>query len=272
MFLYKKIVDQSTLRQGFQIPTQFRPLLKEMPRFGESWDIKILLDGYEYDAKLKNQRFDEKKYDHAEVLQIRYSPTSPLAKILQSIFVSTFDFVTSYKQSDQYSKKKKINLPEENQEYLVLYTTDFPNVFRAETFTISENLETRESYKSIDELFFETFEPKEDKNASIKTVNRMQKVRVLDRSIGDALKQLYGYRCQMTNEQIGKEYGASVVEAHHLIPFTQSLNNDTSNIIIISPNYHRIIHTAKPTWNSQELSFTFPNGLKEKIKLNLHLK
>lgn len=79
-----------------------------MPRFGELWDIKIVLDGCEYDAKLKNQKFDERKYDHAEVLQIRYSPTSPLAKKLQSIFVSTLDFVTSYKQSDHYSKKKRL--------------------------------------------------------------------------------------------------------------------------------------------------------------------
>ena len=31
MFLYKKLIDRSTLRQGFQIPVEFHHLLKEMP-------------------------------------------------------------------------------------------------------------------------------------------------------------------------------------------------------------------------------------------------
>ncbi len=47
--------------------------------------------------------------------------------------------------------------------------------------------------------------------------------------------------------------------------------NDTSNIIILSPSYHRIIHKAKPEWDGKSLSFSFPNGLVEKVKLNKHL-
>lgn len=124
---------------------------------------------------------------------------------------------------------------------------------------------------TLTELDFETFEPREDKNATIKQVTRLQKVRQLDRSIGDSLKLLYDYRCQMTGEKIGGEYNAFVVEAHHIIPFTESMNNDTSNIIILSPSYHRIIHKAKPEWDSMNLSFSFPNGLVEKVKINFHL-
>lgn len=93
----------------------------------------------------------------------------------------------------------------------------------------------------MSELDFETFEPREDKSAGIKQVTRLQKVRQLDRSIGDSLKQLYDYRCQMTGEKVGEEYNALVVESHHIIPFTESMNNDTSNIIILSPSYHRIM-------------------------------
>jgi len=63
----------------------------------------------------------------------------------------------------------------------------------------------------------------------------------------------------------------SVVEAHHIDYFTRSQNNDSTNIIIISPNYHRIIHKAKPEWDSKTLSFTFPNGLVEKVNINFHL-
>ena len=43
----------------------------------------------------------------------------------------------------------------------------------------------------ITENAFENLEPCEDKGAGIKLVTRLQKVRQLDRSIGDSLKQLY---------------------------------------------------------------------------------
>ena len=123
----------------------------------------------------------------------------------------------------------------------------------------------------MSELDFETFEPREVKSAGIKQVTRLQKVRQLDRSIGDSLKLLYDYRCQMTGEKVGDEHNALVVEAHHIIPFTESMNNDTSNIIILSPSYHRIIHKAKPVFDRPSLSFHFPNGLVERVKIDKHL-
>lgn len=83
---------------------------------------------------------------------------------------------------------------------------------------------------------------------------------------------LYDYRCQMTGEKVGEPYDTLVVEAHHIIPFTESMNNDTSNIIIISPSYHRIIHKANPVFDRPTLSFHFSNGLVEKIKVDKHLK
>lgn len=147
-----------------------------------------------------------------------------------------------------------------------------PNVFVADCITAAVKAEVKTDVSTMSELYFETFEPREDKNASIKQVTRLQKIRHIDRSIGDSLKLLYDYRCQMTGEKVGEPYDALVVEAHHIIPFTESMNNDTSNIIIISPSYHRIIHKAKPVFDRPTLSFHFPNGLVEKIKVNKHLK
>ena len=75
----------------------------------------------------------------------------------------------------------------------------------------------------------------------------------------------------MTGEKIGDAYDALVVEAHHIEPFTQSLNNDASNIIILSPNYHRIVHKTNAEFDFKTLSYKFPNGLVEKVKVNKHL-
>ena len=78
MFLYQKLIDRSTLRQGFQIPVEFHHLLKEMsggmPLHGETRNVKVVIDGVGYDEQLKNQGFDRNKYGgHADVIQIRYS-------------------------------------------------------------------------------------------------------------------------------------------------------------------------------------------------------
>lgn len=278
MFLYQKLIDRSTLRQGFQIPVEFHQLLKTihggMPKHGETRNIKIVIDGVGYDAQLKNQGFDRNKYDgHADVIQIRYSEGSDIVKRLREVFASTWNYVESIKNlPENINRKFTIRIPEEQQEFLALSTTNLPNVFVADCITSSIKSEVKIEVSTMAELDFETFEPREDKNAAIKQVTRLQKVRQLDRSIGDSLKLLYDYRCQMTGEKVGDEYHVLVVEAHHIIPFTESMNNDTSNIMILSPNYHRLIHKAKPTFNRKTLSFEFPNGLIETVKLNLHLK
>ena len=277
MFLYQKLIDRSTLRQGFQIPVEFHHLLKAMPggmpRHGETRNVKVVIDGVGYDAQLKNQGFDRNKYDgHADVIQIRYSEGSALVKRLREIFCSTWNYVESIKNlPENINRKFTIRIPEEHQEFLALNTTDLPNIFVADCVTTAVKAEVKTEVCTMSELDFETFEPREDKSAGIKQVTRLQKVRQLDRSIGDSLKLLYDYRCQMTGEKVGDEYNALVVEAHHIIPFTESINNDTSNIIILSPSYHRIIHKAKPVFDRPSLSFRFPNGLVEKVKIDKHL-
>ena len=278
MFIYQKTIDRSTLRQGFQIPVECHDLLRAMPggmpQHGETRRIKILIDGVEYDALLKNQGFDRNKYDgHADVLQVRYSEGSALVKRLRQVFCATWNYVEQIKNMpENINRKFTICIPEEHQEFLALSATTLPNIFVADCITAEVKSGVREEMAAMSELDFETFEPREDKNAGIKKVTRLQKVRQLDRSLGDSLKRLYNFRCQMTGEKVGEPYDAMVIEAHHIIPFTESMNNDTSNIIVISPSYHRIIHKAKPIFDRNDLAFRFPNGLIEKIKIDKHLR
>jgi len=58
----------------------------------------------------------------------------------------------------------------------------------------------------------------------------------------------------------------------HISYFTRSQNNDSTNIIIISPNYHRIIHKNNPHFNRKKFQFEFENGEVLKLKLYEHLK
>lgn len=277
MFTYQKTVDRSTLRQGFQIPVEFHPLLAAMPGgmpvHGETRNISIIIDDVEYAAQLKNQGFDREKYDgHADVIQIRYNENSPIAKKLRTIFNSTWDYVETEKSlPGNIGRRYTIKIPKERQEYLAISCSDIANIFIADCITSSFMSDAIMDLSSIEELDFETFQPREDSSAKIIEKERIQKVRHPDRSIGDSLKRLYDFHCQMTGERVGDSYNTLVVEAHHIIPFTTSLNNDTSNIIIVSPSYHRIIHAAKPDWIPEILAFKYPNGLIEKVMLNKHL-
>jgi predicted HNH restriction endonuclease len=111
-----------------------------------------------------------------------------------------------------------------------------------------------------------------DKAASIEEKQRLVKYRRIDRSIILTLKRFYDYRDEISGEKIGDEYGDSVVEAHHIDYFTRSQNNDSTNIIIISPNYHRIIHKNNPRFNRKKFQFEFENGEVLRLKLYEHLK
>jgi hypothetical protein len=61
-------------------------------------------------------------------------------------------------------------------------------------------------------------------------------------------------------------------KAHHIDYFTRSQNNDSTNIIIISPNFHRIIHKNNPRFNRRKFQIEFDNGEVLRLKLYEHLK
>ena len=88
---------------------------------------------------------------------------------------------------------------------------------------------------------------------------------------GNNLKRIYGHRCQICGQQVAEGYSVTVDEVHHIDPFVASLNNDVSNLLVLCPNHHRVIHAAQPEFHRQTLSFVYPNGLNEKLKINLHL-
>ena len=93
----------------------------------------------------------------------------------------------------------------------------------------------------------------------------------LNQKIGQNLKLLYGYRCQICGKVIGEEYGSHIAEAHHIDYFVNSLNNDASNQMVVCPNHHSIIHDANPEFIRADLTFKYQNGYIERLAINKHL-
>lgn len=279
-YIYKKEVDWSVLQQGFTIPVSiqvvFKQLIKDSLLRGTTKKVKLLIDGQIYSASLVNQKFDINKYpNHKDIIQFRYEPNSIIAKKMQNIFSETFKYCLELKKNDDLGKNKKkpIFIPQEKKEYLMLYTTQFDDTFLLEYLTANDNEIIDNQMNLIDEEEFEMSinYQKEDDKARIEEKMQLVKVRKLDRSICENLKLLYDNRCQITGVNFCDNYNVSVVEAHHIDYFVKSQNNNSNNIVIISPNYHRLIHKLNPIFDRQNLAFVFPNGLSEKIKLNRHL-
>ena len=278
-FILQKEVNWSLLNEGLAIPisvcSHFSEWDASILKHGASKQVKILIDGEFYDAKLINQNFDQRKYpNHRDIIQIRYTPNSLIAAKLRSIFQESYNHLFAQRQLEE-NRHRQLVLPSDINEYVRLYLTPSADVLCMECCTNVEYQQVASRLSAVPEEIYEQSDDDKffmaDKYASIEEKQQLIKYRKIDRSIIRMLKEFYDYRDEISGEKIGNEYGDSVVEAHHIDYFTQSQNNDSTNIIIISPNYHRIIHKNNPHFNRKRYQFEFPNGEVLKLKLFDHL-
>jgi len=274
LYIYKKEIDWSALHLGLNIPISLQDVfysnLNLRLKKGEKKTIKLLIDGIEYPVALTNIAFDEKKYPtHKDLLQIRYTPNSKIAQKLREVFNSSYTYLRSEKEK-LINKKKQLVVPENIREYMAIYSTAFDDVFSVECITHDDVVETKKAFRNFDELEIEQILQTKDNPALIKK-QTMSKIRKLDKTIGDNLKIIYGYKCQICGLFIGERYDATVIHTHHIEYFSVSLNNNADNIMVICPNHHGIIHAVKPDFDKVKKAFRYPNGYVEGLKLNLHL-
>lgn len=277
-YVYKKEIDWSVLQQGVSIPLSIQVIFqKSVDRFiqrGETKEINLILEGKTYKARLVNQKFDETKYPtRKDILQIRYNPQSEIAQKLRSVFVSSYKYILEQRNSLQDNQRIFTIIPNDQKEYLAIYTTEYDDTYYLECITQDDTRIIRNALVNEDEQKYESSVNYNtiDTSANIAIVSQLVKVRRLNRAIGENLKLLYNYKCQICGKDVGDRYGVHVVESHHIDPFVESLNNDAQNQLIICPNHHRVIHSAVPVFERKKLIFIYQNGIEEKVILNQHL-
>jgi len=277
-FIFKKEVDWSLLNQGMSIPVEFQFIfkerLKELQNKGNKIDIKIVLETEVYHVNLINQKFNESQYfGHKNIIQIRYTEKSDISKHLKRIFKTSYDYIFQKRNDPLYIKKSGIKVPVEIKEYFVLYCTEFNDVFYAECIDKLEYEAERFEILSLkeEEAELELNYNATDHTSRIEEQFRCVKVRKLNKAMGENLKLLYNYKCQICGINFSIGHGCNIAESHHIEYFTKSMNNDMKNIIILCPNHHSIIHKTNAVFKREKVSFIYPNGLVEKVKVNLHL-
>lgn len=59
---------------------------------------------------------------------------------------------------------------------------------------------------------------------------------------------------------------------HHIRFFADSQNNDSSNLIVLCPDYHRIIHKMMPDFDPEKMIFKLDDKMLFSVTLDYHLK
>lgn len=273
-FIMQKNVDISLLTKGISIPAVIQSALYQRLGFtlkkGEARTVNILLNGQTYQVILKNQAFNEQKHPgHADILQIRYSPQSPIAQQLREIFTVSNTYIAE--RRPETPDKKQIIVPEALKETLVVYATPVSGTLMFDCIINSEYNAEASAIRQADELALETTWNTVDPNANIVIREGSYKVRQLSRAVGENLKRIYGYRCQICGQDISGPYGVHFIHAHHIDYFTRSLNNNYANIMILCPNHHGIIHITNAQFDRQRKAYHYPNGYVEGLSINYHL-
>lgn len=275
-YLYKKEVDWSTFNWGISIPVSLQNIFYNSLNLklveGETKKIKIIISDKTFEGILTNIRTDRVKYSGvSDRLQIRYSANSEIVKYLTSYLSTSFNYISTEKSKNiiENKSKNKIIVPEAIKEYIYIYSTNLDDTFIFDCVTCNELYKTKEVFSKYSEIDLEFLLNNQDISASIIEKEVIAKVRKLDLTICNQLKEFYQYRCQICGELIGEKYDTNLIHAHHIEPFSISLNNNPTNIMILCPNHHGIIHSADPIYENK--TFIYQNGYEEKLILNNHL-
>lgn len=100
----------------------------------------------------------------------------------------------------------------------------------------------------------------------------LNKIRKINQKIVTDLKKHYKGQCQLCGQSVGKEFGKEIAEAHHIEYFSKTQNNSYSNIIIVCPNCHALIHKCNPQFDKEKLQYDFGAGKFIKLAILGHLE
>ncbi len=131
--------------------------------------------------------------------------------------------------------------------------------------------------QNLENLLNEQISPMEFKDGEVsKAVRRIIKTEIFKRTqrIIRKLKKRYKGLCQISGERIASSriFDVDVTEAHHIQYLSKDgADDDPSNIIVLSPEWHRLIHKEDPIFDRINFEFIFKNGYKLKVKHPGHL-
>ena len=91
------------------------------------------------------------------------------------------------------------------------------------------------------------------------------------RRVATELRETYAGRCQVCEFDPRIRYAQEICHVHHVVWLSRGGDNDRSNLMVLCPNHHAIVHRDDAPFDYGSLAFSFANGAVEALRLNLHL-
>lgn len=88
----------------------------------------------------------------------------------------------------------------------------------------------------------------------------------------ESLQRRYAGRCQICLFDPRARYGRGLCHGHHILWLSRGGEDEIENMVLICPNHHAAVHQADAVFDYTDLTFRFPNGLTEALRLNDHLR
>ena len=147
------------------------------------------------------------------------------------------------------------------------------SIIAAQQGTLSTSLSATvvPNARSYSETELENLINFEDPTATVKIRTSPTTVRVYNPTIIRQIKNLYKGNCQLCGCKPFAGATCDLTEVHHIQYFATSHNNNASNLIVLCPNHHRLIHKLNPQYDADNQRYIYPDGSEEQLKINYHL-
>lgn len=66
-------------------------------------------------------------------------------------------------------------------------------------------------------------------------------------------------------------YNVQVADTHHIHYLHEGGLDVSTNMLVVCPNHHRVIHESNARFNLATLSYEYPNGLQERLAHDDHI-
>lgn len=93
-----------------------------------------------------------------------------------------------------------------------------------------------------------------------------------NRQLVRSLHEMYAGRCQLCAFDSPVVYGVPSAECHHIAYLSRGGPDELTNMVLLCPNHHTVVHKTDAIFDYARLAFLFANGRAEPMCMNTHIE
>lgn len=292
--IMRKQVDWSLLRSGWTVPVDVHERVVDendgvelQPR--DKRHIVLLIDGHPFGAMLTCVR---RPQGPPHILQVRYDRNHELRRVLSATFWTS----RACLELERAKLRKKLGpdvklyaeVPAHCAEFIEWRSTGVPFCYRVDLLPCRlrasgriQHVLTGFGEPHVEAILAEASENRfaywvaaieritpEDSAEVARTLRYCRRYLSLAQY---GLGQMYGHTCQLCTGHALSSVSSGTNTTHHIDPVTTSMDNRISNLVLVCPTHHAMLHAHDFVFDRAGLSFVSPEMGALKIAMDKHL-